>query len=214
MASVLNMTSTRVGELACQRWPFLRELLATVVACDEVTVAPPTAAKQTTKAAASKKPATAPAETLYDIVLSDSLLFPVGGGQPCDYGTLHFDHPTHTRCCNSENENKPLPDCNVAKECAESVEVRMVQRSGSTCVLRCNKPLPVGLSVLTRVDWPRRLDHMQHHTGQHLLSAVLEREDMMGLPTVSWSLTHPYCFIQLDLTNLLSDAGCEGGMRC
>ena len=33
------------------------------------------------------------------------------------------------------------------------------------------------------VDWPRRFDHMQQHTGQHLLSAVLA--DRFGLDTVS-----------------------------
>ena len=36
------------------------------------------------------------------------------------------------------------------------------------------------------IHWPRRLDHMQQHTGQHLLSAMfLER---FGLPTVSFHL--------------------------
>jgi alanyl-tRNA synthetase len=36
------------------------------------------------------------------------------------------------------------------------------------------------------IDWPRRFDHMQQHTGQHLLSAMfLER---FGLPTVSFHL--------------------------
>lgn len=36
---------------------------------------------------------------------------------------------------------------------------------------------PVRLEIVPcEVDWPRRYDHMQQHTGQHLLSAVLERE--------------------------------------
>jgi alanyl-tRNA synthetase len=34
-----------------------------------------------------------------------------------------------------------------------------------------------------RVDWPRRFDHMQQHTGQHLLSAILA--ERFGAPTVS-----------------------------
>ena len=38
-------------------------------------------------------------------------------------------------------------------------------------------------TVKGRVDWPRRFDHMQQHTGQHLLSAVLE--DLFGWKTVS-----------------------------
>lgn len=43
---------------------------------------------------------------------------------------------------------------------------------------------PVNESTLTgRIDWPRRFDHMQQHTGQHVLSAVLE--DLFGWATVS-----------------------------
>ena len=37
--------------------------------------------------------------------------------------------------------------------------------------------------VSGRVDWPRRFDHMQQHTGQHLLSAVLA--DLLGYRTVA-----------------------------
>ena len=36
------------------------------------------------------------------------------------------------------------------------------------------------------VDWSRRFDHMQQHTGQHLLSAVFE--DLFALKTVSFHL--------------------------
>lgn len=43
-------------------------------------------------------------------------------------------------------------------------------------------PLPSG-TVRGTVDWPRRFDHMQQHTGQHLLSAVLA--DRFGFQTVS-----------------------------
>jgi alanyl-tRNA synthetase len=37
--------------------------------------------------------------------------------------------------------------------------------------------------VVGRIDWPRRFDHMQQHTGQHLLSAVLA--DLVGRMTLS-----------------------------
>ena len=33
------------------------------------------------------------------------------------------------------------------------------------------------------LDWPRRFDHMQQHTGQHILSAAFERE--LGAATIS-----------------------------
>lgn len=37
-----------------------------------------------------------------------------------------------------------------------------------------------------RIDWTRRLDHMQQHTGQHLLSAVFE--ELYGIATVSFHM--------------------------
>jgi alanyl-tRNA synthetase len=43
-----------------------------------------------------------------------------------------------------------------------------------------------GSEVEGCVDWARRFDHMQQHTGQHLLSAVLEQ--LFGMPTVSFHL--------------------------
>src|SRR5512147_316219 len=43
---------------------------------------------------------------------------------------------------------------------------------------------PLGqVEVQGVVDWRRRFDHMQQHTGQHLLSAVLA--DLFNAPTVS-----------------------------
>ena len=41
-------------------------------------------------------------------------------------------------------------------------------------------------AVECAIDWPRRFDHMQQHTGQHLLSAVFQ--ESFGLKTVSFHL--------------------------
>jgi alanyl-tRNA synthetase len=38
-----------------------------------------------------------------------------------------------------------------------------------------DRPLDVGARVNGVVDWPRRFDHMQQHTGQHVLSAAFDR---------------------------------------
>jgi len=45
------------------------------------------------------------------------------------------------------------------------------------------------------IDWPRRFDHMQQHTGQHLLSAMFH--ERFGLPTVSFHLGSDLCTIDL-----------------
>jgi alanyl-tRNA synthetase len=47
--------------------------------------------------------------------------------------------------------------------------------------------IPVeGLEAACCVDWPRRFDHMQQHSGQHLLSAVLV--ELFNIPTVGFHL--------------------------
>ena len=46
---------------------------------------------------------------------------------------------------------------------------------------------PVGPQEIEgRIDWGRRFDHMQQHTGQHLLSAVLE--ELFAIPTLSFHM--------------------------
>ena len=43
-----------------------------------------------------------------------------------------------------------------------------------------------GQHVTGVIDWPRRLDHMQQHTGQHILSAAFDR--LAGVRTVSFHM--------------------------
>lgn len=174
----VHPVSTSVGELACQKFPTLKELTVSVVACEEHNISD--------KVGKKKKSSADPSDTMeYDVVFNDSILFPEGGGQPCDHGDLVLLTETGT----------PVPD-------TTPIKITTVVRRGDTCVVVCPVPLPVGCSVRQVVDWARREDHTQHHTAQHLLSALVERE--AGLPTISWSLTHPTCFIQLELAPLLS----------
>jgi len=51
-------------------------------------------------------------------------------------------------------------------------------------------------SVEGRIDWDRRFDHMQQHTGQHILSAAFERTG--GYKTVSFHLGTESATIDLD----------------
>jgi alanyl-tRNA synthetase len=48
-----------------------------------------------------------------------------------------------------------------------------------------DKPVAAG-DISARIDWERRFDHMQQHTGQHLLSAVLI--ELFNIPTVSFHM--------------------------
>lgn len=76
------------------------------------------------------------------VTLDRTAFYPTGGGQPSDTGTL--------------NETRVV-------ECVES------EAEGVLHVLQ-GRGLEVGARVVGRVDWPRRLDHLQQHTGQHILS--------------------------------------------
>jgi len=54
---------------------------------------------------------------------------------------------------------------------------------------------PVQGTVTGRIDWGRRFEHMQQHTGQHLLSAVLMKQ--FGWETVSFHLGEEICTIDV-----------------
>lgn len=53
-----------------------------------------------------------------------------------------------------------------------------------------------GELVACSIDWPRRFDHMQQHSGQHLLSAVFAQR--FGWNTVSFHLGAEISTIELD----------------
>jgi alanyl-tRNA synthetase len=60
---------------------------------------------------------------------------------------------------------------------------------------RLAAPLAAGEAACA-IDWARRFDHMQQHTGQHLLSAVFE--ELFGLRTVSFHLGAESATIDLE----------------
>jgi alanyl-tRNA synthetase len=61
------------------------------------------------------------------------------------------------------------------------------------------------------IDWTRRFDHMQQHTGQHLLSAVLE--GLFGHHTVSVHFGRDYSSLDLDVESLGTDQVLEAERR-
>lgn len=109
----------------------------------------------------------------YAVEFEDTVLFPEGGGQPFDKGVIL-----------REKDDSETP-----------VEVTDVQRDGLHAIHSLNSPLEPGETVTMQVDWARRLDHMQQHTGQHLLSAVLDKKDVA---TVGWNLGVQMNYVELD----------------
>jgi alanyl-tRNA synthetase len=69
-----------------------------------------------------------------------------------------------------------------------------VRDDGDEVVHVVDREVPLG-SVAGCVDWARRFDHMQQHTGQHLISAMFQ--ERYGRPTVSFHLGSDLCTIDL-----------------
>ncbi|XP_006773978.2 PREDICTED: alanyl-tRNA editing protein Aarsd1, partial [Myotis davidii] len=102
----------------------------------------------------------------FQVVLEDTLLFPEGGGQPDDRGTIN------------------------------GISVLRVTRRGAEADHFTQTPLAPGTEVHVQVDWERRFDHMQQHSGQHLITAVADH--LFGLKTTSWELGRLRSVIELD----------------
>src|SRR5579871_2627564 len=65
------------------------------------------------------------------------------------------------------------------------------------------KDLKPGTRVHGQIDATRRRDHMQQHTGQHVLSAAFVR--LFNMPTVSFHMGDDYCSIDLDTPNITKE---------
>jgi alanyl-tRNA synthetase len=105
------------------------------------------------------------------LVLDRTAFYPTGGGQPSDTGTLNSVRVVE---CIDDGDNGVL---------------HVVQ---GTAPAR-------GDVVRGRVDWSRRLDHMQQHTGQHILSQALIT--LFNAPTRSFRVLEASCQIDVELNN-------------
>ena len=93
--------------------------------------------------------------------LSRTAFFPEGGGQPCDLGTL-------------QPQNGP------------EAQVLDVQESEGRVLHTLDAPLPVGESVTGEINWQRRRDAMEQHSGEHILSGLLHT--MFGADNVGFHI--------------------------
>ncbi len=72
--------------------------------------------------------------------------------------------------------------------------------SEADVVLHKLERMPDDSKVSCEIDWNRRFDHMQQHSGQHLLSAVCV--DLYGMNTLSFHLGTDYCTIDVEASEL------------
>lgn len=84
-----------------------------------------------------------PAKNGWEILLDRTIFYPTGGGQPCDLGQIG------------------------------QAQVLDVRERGDEVVHLADAPLPVGQEVECAIDWTRRLDLTQQHSGEHLVSGII-----------------------------------------
>lgn len=110
------------------------------------------------------------------VTFEDTVLFPEGGGQPSDHGWLN------------------------------GLEVKTVTRKGAIAVHVLDGeevPFQAGEEVRQKVNWERRFDHMQQHSGQHLITAIFDRE--FGYNTKSWWLGTDDSYVDLDAKDVTKE---------
>lgn len=114
-----------------------------------------------------------PVADRFEVALAATAFYPTGGGQPNDLGTLG---------------GVPVLD--------------VVDREEAGVAHVLDRPLETGAPVKGIVDWRRRFDHMQQHSGQHILSAAFEA--VCKARTESFHLGAGSCTI--DLHRIVSPA--------
>ena len=79
----------------------------------------------------------------FAVTLDRTAFYPEGGGQPADHGTLGGAHVTD------------------------------VHEKGGVIFHTCDQAVEPGSTVTGTLDWARRFDHMQQHSGEHIISGIL-----------------------------------------
>lgn len=86
-------------------------------------------------------------ENAWKIVLDQTAFYPEGGGQPADHGVL--------------------------KTATGEIHVLDVHEKNGVVFHTCDSFAETGAVVSGILDWSRRFDHMQQHSGEHIISGIL-----------------------------------------
>lgn len=116
---------------------------------------------------AARVAACRPAGDAWQAALDETAFYPEGGGQPCDTGTLG------------------------------GAAVTDVQLRDGAIWHTVAAPLAEGARVEGEIDWARRLDHTEQHTGEHILSGTLHR--LFGAENVGFHIGSPAVRMDMSL---------------
>ena len=107
----------------------------------------------------------------YGIILDQTAFYPEGGGQPCDIGTLN------------------------------DISVYDVQEEGNRIVHYTDTPVEAGTEVSGKIDWERRFDLMQQHSGEHIVSGLIH--EAYGYDNVGFHMSSDV--ITVDFSGVLDE---------
>ncbi len=102
----------------------------------------------------------------YEVELNRTVLYPEGGGQPYDTGKISGSN------------------------------VIRVREEGERVLHTINEPVALMQTVDVELDWQRRFDHMQQHSGEHLLSFAAK--ELFGAINVGFHMAASYCTVDFD----------------
>ena len=105
-------------------------------------------------------------EKSFQVILDATAFYPEGGGQACDLGVLG------------------------------DARVLDVRENAEQILHLCDRALPTGATVPGKIDWARRLDLMQQHTGEHIVSGILNA--MLGCHNVGFHIGADVVTIDFD----------------
>ncbi len=109
----------------------------------------------------------------WEVLLDRTAFYPEGGGQPCDLGTLG------------------------------GVKVIDVRDKGEEVLHICDGALEVGATVEGEIDWDRRFDLMQQHSGEHLVSGLVHEK--YGYSNVGFHMGAD--MITIDFNGIIDEEG-------
>ncbi len=119
------------------------------------------------------------------LILDRTAFYPASGGQVFDTGWIHP--------AKGNDSSQKLRVAEVAE-----------QEDGSVLhLLEGSAAIQAGTRIRGLIDVDRRRDHVQQHSGQHVLSAAFVR--LFNLPTVSFHMGAESCSIDLDTKNLTQE---------
>lgn len=123
----------------------------------------------------------------YYVILEQTAFYPEGGGQPADKGSLYL-----------KDAYQPLAECGAIAV----LDVQYAGKNEKEIRHYVKQPLPSGGKVRGLINWERRFDLMQQHSGEHIVSGWVHKK--YGYDNVGFHMGEDV--ITIDFSGLLDES--------